>query len=447
MKSLWIDRPFSRAHSRTTALLVGACVLIVALLAANFVRASQVDRLNTHITAVYQKSFYETAELMEGLSSNLRKLLVTGSAAQEQILLNEVARQAQGAQDNLASLPLNEEAVSSSIKFVNQVGDFAISLSSRIAGGGAIGDEDYQTLSSLSTTAAEFSISLGALLNRYESGESLFAPGADVPSQDLAPLTNPAGSYPVLLYDGPFSDGATTGEFDALKGQPEVSREEADRLLRAFVGVESVTDVTFTGENSIPIDCYEFSLRANGYSMSAAITRAGGEVLYLLPDDLVSETTLSEQDAIDRARAFLISRGYGEMDMSYYSVYEGILTVNFAATQSGVTLYPDLIKLQVSLRDGTVIGAELGNYLRNHRTRTLTIPEITEEDALSRLSGRLTPQSARLCLIPLNSQEYLCFEVRATSGGDEYLVYIDAQTGVEREIMQVISDQNGVLVM
>ena len=125
------DRDYLRAA------LVGACALLAALAVLIFKQAGDVRSLNARLSAVYQKAFYETCELMEGMSTNLRKLLVTGSAQQEQVLLSEIARQAQGAQDDLSQLPLGEEAVSATIKFVNQAGDFATSLAGKLAGGAA----------------------------------------------------------------------------------------------------------------------------------------------------------------------------------------------------------------------------------------------------------------------------------------------------------------------
>ena len=77
------------------AALVGACALAGALAVLIFKQAADVRDLNARLSAVYQKAFYETCELMEGMSTNLRKLLVTGSAQQEQLLLSEIARQAQ----------------------------------------------------------------------------------------------------------------------------------------------------------------------------------------------------------------------------------------------------------------------------------------------------------------------------------------------------------------
>ena len=112
-----------------------------------------------------------------------------------------------------------------------------------------------------------------------------------------------------------------------------------------------------------------------------------------------------------------------------------------------MVLYPDLVKVQVSLRDGAVIGLEAGGYLRNHVARDLTLPALSQEEAVARLGGRLTAEEARLCVIPENAEEYLCYEIQAFDESGEYLVYIDAQTGAERELFELISEENGTLVM
>ena len=79
--------------------------------------------------------------------------------------------------------------------------------------------------------------------------------------------------------------------------------------------------------------------------------------------------------------------------------------------------------------------------------REIALPKLTEADALARIGGALTPLGARLCVIPDNDAEALCYEVRATSGSDTFLAYIDAMTGVERRLMQVVESDGGAKVM
>jgi len=74
-------------------------------------------------------------------------------------------------------------------------------------------------------------------------------------------------------------------------------------------------------------------------------------------------------------------------------------------------------------------------------------PTITTEEAMAAAGSRLQPRSTRLCIIPQNRAEYLCYEILAEDGEDAFLVYIDAHTGVERELMQLLQSANGTLVM
>lgn len=437
-----------RARDWSRILNLALAALLAGVLVFSSAQTLRLNEANARVNAVVQKAFYETCELTEGMSVNFRKLLVAGERGQVQSLLNETALQTQGALSNLALLPLGQETVSATLKFINQAGDFSETLATRLGNGGELTDADYEALEALSETAAAFSVRMGRLLDRYERGEAVFDPeDYDATGEEsLYPITGPATDYPTLLYDGPFSDGRTDGEYKGLAGLAEVSETQARQALVAFVG-QQAGEIQLTGESEIPVPCYEYALTLGGYRLSAGVTKAGGEMLYLLCDSATGEVVLTDAQAVDAARAFLVSRGYGEMELSYSSRFEGILTANFAAVQNGVVLYPDLVKVQVSLADGTVIGLEAAGYLMNHVPRVIEVPALTEQDAVARIGGALTPVSARLCVIPENSAETLCYEVRATSGQDIFLAYIDAMTGVERKLMQVVSDENGAKVM
>lgn len=438
-----------RERDWKAVLAVALAAVLAGVLAFSLAQTARLEAANARINAVVQKAFYETCELTESMSVNFRKLLVSGEKGQTQALLNDIALETQGALSNLALLPLGQETVSATLKFINQAGDFATALSVRLGNGGDVTEADRDAMENLSQAAAAFSVGMGRLLDRYERGEAVFEAGDFDATGDetLYPLTNPAAEYPVLLYDGPFSDGRADGEFKGLEGLAEVDEAQARQALLGYLDSRQVGEVTFTGESAIPVECYEYTVQMGDYRLNAGVTKAGGELLYLLSDDAFNEVNLTDQQAVDAARAFLLSRGYGEMAMSYSSRFEGVMTVNFAAVQNGVILYPDLVKVQVSMRDGAIIGLEAANWLMNHVARTIEVPALTEADAIERIGGALTAQSARLCLIPDNNEEALCYEVKATSGSDTFLAYIDAMTGAERRLMQVVSSENGDLVM
>ena len=433
-----------RIQKKGFIVMLGA--LAVALLVSSVVMQKRVSALTLQVNAAYQKSFYETIELMSGIQLNLEKLMVTGSGGQEQALLATIARQAEGVAANLSQMPQGDLTLEGSLKFVNQTADYARVLSQRIGSGGALTGRDYEQLNDLHSASVQLNAQLMELLARYDAGEPVFGDGSVTVTATQAPDENePLVDYPVLLYDGPFSDGNTNREIN-LPG-PEVSQDEATRMLTEFVGADRVENVNYTGDSQIFSSCYEFDVKLrDGNVLTAGITKAGGSVVYMLPDVANTEVKLTEGDCIDQGLRFLAAHGYENMEVNYWRRLEGILTANYAATQDGVLLYPDLVKLQISMKDGLVVGVEAANYLNNHKPRQLAEPVITEEEVRARVNPALTIQRVRRSVIPLEGGEAECWEVTAsTSNDDEYLIYIDTQTGAEKTILRIMQDDEGIV--
>ena len=156
------------------AAVAGLSALLTCMIILNIAKSEELTAAKMRISAVYEKAFYETCELTEAVSVNFRKLLVAGDDMQMQVLLNEISRQTQGAASNLALLPLGEETISATIKFINQAEDFAETLSAKIAADETVSEEDYAAMETLSESAAKFSVGLLKLLERYERGEAVF---------------------------------------------------------------------------------------------------------------------------------------------------------------------------------------------------------------------------------------------------------------------------------
>jgi spore germination protein len=433
-----------RIQKKGVAVMLGA--LAAALLIVSLVMQQRVSALTTQVNAAYQKAFYETIELMGGIQINLEKLMVTSSGAQEQSLLTTVARQAEGVSGNLSQMPQGDSTLEGSLKFVNQVSDYARVLSERLGSGGALTGRDYEQLNDLHTASVSLNRQLIELMIKYDAGEPIFGEGSvTLSAVPESAEGGPVVDYPVLLYDGPFSD-ARTDQSIALAGN-EFSKEQATEALAAFIGSERVAKMDYAGESQILSSCYEFSaVLKDDTTLTAGVTKMGGHVVYMLPDQAPDEAKLSEGDCIDQGIRFLSAHGYENMEVNYWRRLENILTVNYAATQGDVLLYPDLIKLQISMKDGLVIGVEAVNYLQNHRVRTLQQPLISEEDARARVNQALTIGRVRQCIIPLDEGEVQCWEISATLSNDEqYLIYIDSMTGIEKTILRVMQDDEGIL--
>ena len=136
------------------------------------------------------------------------------------------------------------------------------------------------------------------------------------------------------------------------------------------------------------------------------------------------------------------------MEPSYAQYYAGTVVLNYAAVQNGVILYADLVKVYVDRDTEQVIGLDAQNYRYHHCERMLSEPIMTEQDAQNCLSDTLTLEHTALALIPKsNTHEVLCYEFKCTRGETFFIVYINAQTGAEEEIFEVLNSDEGDLVV
>ncbi len=136
------------------------------------------------------------------------------------------------------------------------------------------------------------------------------------------------------------------------------------------------------------------------------------------------------------------------MKETYYLKQEGIVTINYAATQNNVVMYPDLIKVKVALDNGEVLGIETTGYLNNHTIRDVSKVNITREEAKKSLNKDLDIQSEGLAVIPTEWQtEILCYEFKGKVEDREFLVYINADNGREEDILIITNTPNGTLTM
>ena len=426
---------------RHAALLWGMSALICALLLAGIGQMRRTKALAHQVNASYEKGLYESVALMNGIELNLEKLLVSQSAGQAAQLLLTIAQQAEAAQANMSALPLPPEHLTGAVKFTNQASDYAKSLETQLRSGKRFNERDINQLIAQHNTAIALNAQLFDIAGQYERGELQFDASLRTnPSSNVR--TEPLVDYPVLLYDGPFSDANHQG---MIQGD-RIDRQAAQLRLMQYVGDGRVRDIQYIGESDIMGLCYEFEMQTDDGALIAGITQAGGHVLYMLPVDGVDGEILNQGRCIDAAHAFLQSRGYGDMEVSYWRQFAGLLTVNFAAAQDGVLMYPDLVKVQVSMETGHVVGIEAGNYLLNHRRRYLSEPMVTSDMALQQLSPLLTPERIRRCVIPIGQTEAQCWEITALiESGNRYLVYVDVLSGEERQILRVMVEQDGVL--
>ena len=87
-------------------------------------------------------------------------------------------------------------------------------------------------------------------------------------------------------------------------------------------------------------------------------------------------------------------------------------------------------------------------YLNAHTTRDFSKNIITEEEAKSKLSDNITINNTKMAVIPLDDKtEKYCYEFQGTVENKQFLVYINAETGDEEEILILLETPGGTLTI
>lgn len=433
------------------------CAAIVALSAAavsNYVRAEKLDRINTNSQ---QRALTELTTCMSNIQQGLSKEFYTTTAPMAEKLSSEIWREASQAKSCLSVLPVSDILLENTFKFLSQVGAFCSSLSEKAAKGEKISEEEYASLEELIKYSKELTSRLENMCAYLENGALTFestddavaAMSEELDSMDFETAISDAEQalvdYPTLIYDGPFSDHILQKEPEMTKGKEEISEAAATEAAANFSGI-AIEKLKREEDENGTLASYTFSSEEDGVVIS--ITKRGGYLSYMLGSSYAGVSKLSAEEAIERGLEYLKSHGINNMKESYYSINDGICTVNYAYVQNGVICYPDLIKISVAMDTGKVISVDARGYLVNHFARTDVNPILTSENAAKSLSPYLTVKDVKTAVIPTDSgNEILCYEFWCEgTGNEELLVYINAATGEEENIFFLLYSDNGILV-
>ena len=97
--------------------------------------------------------------------------------------------------------------------------------------------------------------------------------------------------------------------------------------------------------------------------------------------------------------------------------------------------------------NGEIMLLESSGYLTNHTDRAFETPAIPTADAAKALSPKLEIRETALALIPTKGGgETRCYEFVCTAeDGQEILVYINAVTGAEEDVLILLKSDGGAL--
>lgn len=443
-------------------MLVIIVLLIISIVAILVIKKKQEEKFKEVSSNVYNMSFYEVVDYVDNVETYLAKSLIATSPEFSAKTLMNVWKEANLANCNLSQIPMHDEGLSNTSRFLNQVSDYSYSLVNKTISGNSLTEEDLKNLKDIHDYSVELKNTLLQLTTEVSNGtvkwdeltknsNSDYAQAVSNVSQDG--FNNIEGNfheYAGLIYDGAFSEHITTVEQRGLTGE-EISEEVAKKIASEFIGEEKIEEITSNGlsENG-NIQSYSFfaKIKSSSENISISISKKGGHIVYMNYNRDVLEEKISQEDADEIGKKFLEEKGFKNMKETYYLKNNGIVTVNYAYEQEGVVVYPDLIKLKIALDNGEVLGIETTGYLNSHHEREVEEPKITKEEAKEKINKKIEIGSEGLAIIPTEYKtEILCWEFKGKVEDRDFLVYINAETGKEQDILMIVNTPNGTLTM
>ncbi len=377
------------------------------------------------------------------METALGKLLVSSDSGMRAGYLAQVARKAEAVSKAISFLPEANNGTASA--FFNESGAYAYSLIPSVSQGGELDENDLMQLGQMLSGVKQINEKLASLINGgvdaahiLEVLSSAVTDGGEMSNEESAV------SVPRLIFDGAFSDVRLSGSKENL-GRDSISRDTAEQVVRSFFSGREIKALEQLADVSGSIPCYGFSVSLADLELYAEVTVSGGHMLLIMPKSASFTEILDMPVCIERGREFLKALQLDALEPTYFQTYNGMAVINFAPIDEGILLYPDLIKVQIRMDTGEVVGYESTNYLLSHRKRDYGEIKLTPEEALGLVSTG--GESVRLCLIPLRGAERLCYEIGVKGTDAEYLVYIDAKTGAEAEILKIMPTSGGLLTL
>lgn len=426
------------------------CIVCLALAVSSLYYAFSGNRSRSRERLVNEKAVSSLCESLDSISVSLQKSLYSADKTALSKTGNELCREAAAAKESLSLLSPDRELCDEIYKFLSQVGNYTLAIAE---GEEKISSEQTRALKELYSYAKGLSEGMNEICFDYYNGDVSFDDAignlenkTDAPDDEfyrrVYDTAQTLTDYPTLVYDGPFADNLASGKSELLEGENEITSEEAASRAAELLGVQANT---LKKEEDINgnLELYSFSRGKTDIT----VTKKGGYLCSVLSDTVAYEETISADEAVKRGEEYLERLGYENMESSYYSVYDGICTVNYAYEDEDVICYSDLIKVSISLDTGKLVALDARPYLLSHKKREKPGDVIAVKEARKKLSSVLTAIDARLTYIPLDTgEEALCYEFHCKDGeGQEVLVYLDVYTSEQRDILILLYSDDGIL--
>ncbi|MDE6273628.1 MAG: germination protein YpeB [Clostridiales bacterium] len=415
---------------------------VACLALATVVTAGSFQMSDMTLTAEngYRATLYEMVSASEDMDSNLNKLRVATGANEQRKLLTEILVDSALMENALERLPVDGATSTDISSFVNKTGSYARTLLGKLAKGQSLTEKEMNTLSYLYDVNTRVYNELNDLATHMTASElRAFVGGEEGEMRNkFGEIGRGTHEEPKEAVDAPFSGAGNVGE-NKLSKMDEITEAKAEELAKNYFNSYHVVKTQYTGETTAQgASFYNFVMTdENEIEIFAQISKNGGKLAFFDTYETCTQKNFDLETCDSLAREFLADLGIKNVEAVWLSDAGMVADLTYVSAVDGVRAYPDMIRIRVCEQKGRVIGMDATHYLFNFDEGRDLKAGISEDEALQSLSGSLKPYEANLALVPVDGEEILVYEFACAYGEDEYIVYVDANSGEEVEVLRV----------
>ncbi len=402
-----------------------------------------------HAENNYQRAFHDLAYEMDLLNDKIGTTLAMNSRDQLSPALAEVWRLTSEAHSNVGQLPLTLLPFNKTEEFLANMGNFSYRTAIRDLSKEPLTDKEYDTLKALYKTSGDIQNELRKVQHlviennlRWMDVELALATNEKQADNTIIDGFKTVEKNVESYAETDFGPTFTSVEqqdrnFSQLKGR-EINETVAKEVARSFLSLKGNEDVRVTesGEGS-DYGFYSLTIKSPGEKQETYmdITKKGGYPIWVIQNKEVTKQNISLNEATLKAQNFLKQHQFESLELYESAQYDNTGVFTFVGTQDGVRIYPDSVKMKISLEDGKVLGFSARDFLMAHKLRKIPEPVLSQEDARSKINPKVKMMESRLAIVTNDlKEEVLCYEFLGMINNDTYRIFINAENGYEEKV-------------
>lgn len=399
----------------------------------------------------YQRSFHDLNGRMNRLQGELGNAIALNSRRQLSSTMTNVWRLAYAAQNDIGQLPLTLMPFDSAEQFLARVGNFAYEVGIRDLEKKPLNENEWKTLNTLYQQSKQINNDLASLQSEVLSRNlrwmdvELAAASEDKKMDNtiidgFKKVNQVVQEFPEVDW-GPSVNNMQIRQkerVNRLKGK-EITPEQAKQRVAYAFGRGSTQGMSVAKNKKGDYPTY--SVRYEGRNQTEVytdLTTIDGHIVWMVFDRPVNKKRLNLDQALSRATRFLDRIGYKNMTATTYDEVANIASFNFVHKEGNIYIYPESLAVKVALDNGEIMGLQADEYVFNKTDWTRKKPKLSTAEARREVNPHLRVSKHNLAVIyDRSGAQVLCHEFLGTINGEQYRLFINADTGDEEKIDRI----------